>query len=68
MYVAKVCRNNLVVEATLIDKRWSEEMLSHEVVSIKKRNFLFKRSANSWIQKEIVSDLVSIGKMEIENG
>jgi hypothetical protein len=68
MYVAKICRNNLIVEATLIDKRWSEEMLSNQIFSIKKRNFLLKSSAKRWINKQTVLNLIDIGKMEIQNG
>lgn len=65
MYVAKICRRGLLIDARVLEKVWSEELASNSVVSINKKFFIFRKRAESWVNKEICRNLFEKKKLEI---
>lgn len=68
MYVAKFDRNGVKWTVTLFEKRWSKEMLSHEVTAIASKKFIFHSRGYRWINKEISRHLFTQHELEIING
>lgn len=68
MYVAKFNRSGIVWTVTLLEKQWSESMLSHEVSEICKKKFVFHSSGYRWINKEISKHLFTRHELEIIDG
>ena len=65
MYVAKITRSKLILHAQLLEKQWSEEMLSNKVDAISSKKFLFRYFAYKWINAEISRSLFMKKKLEI---
>jgi hypothetical protein len=68
MYVAKFDREGILWRVTLLEKEWSQEMLSHEIKEISSKRFLFSTRAYRWIHNQIIIDLFAHRKLEIING
>ena len=68
MYVTRITRNGFVIKANLFEKRWSEEMLSNNMVLINKKSFLLRSSAYKWTYKEISKNLFENKKLEVVDG
>lgn len=65
MYVAKICRKGLLIDARVFEKFWSEELASNIIVDINKKNFIFRKRAEAWVNKEICRSLFEKKKLEI---
>lgn len=65
MYVAKICRRGLVVNARVLQKVWSEELASNKVVDISKKSFILRSRAKVWVNKEICKSMFQNKKLEI---
>lgn len=65
MYVAKIIRYGIILEASVFEKEWSEEMLSNNIVLIKKKNFLLRFFAYRWVNAEITKILFTKKQLEI---
>jgi len=65
MYVAKICRRGLVVDARIFEKIWSEELASNKVIDINKKSFILRRRAEAWVNKEICKSMFQSKRLEI---
>lgn len=68
MYVAKFSRDSVFWIVTIFEKRWSESMLSNELIEINKKVFILHSSGYRWINSEIARILFDQHKLEIVNG
>lgn len=68
MYVAKFYRRGLRLNVTMFEKKWSEQMLTHEVTMISNKSFFFSSSGYRWINKEIARIMFEQHKLEIIDG
>lgn len=68
MYVIKFDRQNLLWTASLFEKNWSDELLSHTIKDINKKSFIFKFNAKRWAYKTMCKSLIDENKMEIIDG
>lgn len=68
MYVAKFSRDSVFWIVTIFEKRWSESMLSNELIEINKKVFILQSSGYRWINSEIARILFDQHKLEIVNG
>lgn len=68
MYVASFIRRGLVWHASVINKKWSEEMFSYQADCIKKKNFILLCSAKRWAKQEILNNMIERRELEFTNG
>lgn len=68
MYVAKIVRRNLVVEAYFWKKQWHPEISSNQLEFVSNKNFLFKSSARKWIGRQLIREMLINKDLEIING
>jgi hypothetical protein len=68
MYVASFVKKNLVWHASIINKKWSDEMFSYEASCIDKRKFMFLVSAKRWAKKQILNNMIDRKELEFING
>jgi len=68
MYVAKFSRDSIFWIVTIFEKRWSESMLSNELIEINRKVFIFHCNGYRWINSEIAKILFDQHKLEIVNG
>ena len=68
MYVAKFNRNSIFWIVTIFEKRWSESMLSNELIEINRKVFILHSSGYRWFNSEITRILFDQHKLEIVNG
>ena len=68
MYVASFTRHGLVWHASVINKKWSEEIFSYEVDCTKKKNFAFLFNAKRWARKQILNNMIERRELEFVNG
>lgn len=68
MYVIKIVRDSILINASLYEKYWSEEMLSNNFNLINSKNFLFRFSAHRWINKQVCQELFTKKELEIIDG
>ena len=68
MYVAKINRNKIIWQATLIEKKWSDDISSHYIVDSSNKAFLLKRNAINWINREIAKILMAKRELEFIDG
>jgi protein associated with RNAse G/E len=68
MYLAKFDKRGLLWEITIFEKRWSDTMLSNELIKINTRLFIFHYSGYRWINREMSRLLFDKHKLEIING
>jgi hypothetical protein len=68
MYVASFTRKNLVWHASVINKKWSDEMFSYEASCIDKRNFILLVSAKRWAKNVIIKNMIERKELEFTNG
>lgn len=65
MYVAKITKYGLIFHAELLEKQWSEEILSNNIKKISNKNFFFRSSAYKWINSEISKTLFIKRELDI---
>lgn len=65
MYIAKLVKNKIFFHAIVLEKKWSEEILSNKIKIISERKFLLRCSAYKWMNAEITRDLFMKKKLEI---
>lgn len=68
MYVAKFDKEGIFWTVTVLEKVWSDVILSHEVKEIRSKRFLFHQTGYRWIEKEICKSLFYKHQLEIING
>lgn len=68
MFIVKTMRKGLMVEVTVIEKRWSESMLSNVVETISSSRFFLRSSARRWANKEMLKVIDQRYGMEYING
>ena len=68
MYIAKFNRDDFLWRVTIFEKRWSESMLSNELIEVNSKLFFFHFSGYRWINREISRILFDQHKLEIING
>jgi hypothetical protein len=68
MYVAKFSKRGILWQVTLLEKVWSEEMMTNEVVEKGKKNALLHSTARRWIRNQIAREMVKRHELEILNG
>jgi hypothetical protein len=68
MYIAKFIHNEGRWNVTLMEKRWSDSLLSHEIELIGNRKFFLYSSGQRWIRKQIIKNLVKYKQLEILDG
>jgi hypothetical protein len=68
MYVAKFNRDSIFWIVTIFEKRWSESMLSNELIEINRKVFILHSSGYRWINSEITRILFDQNKLEIVDG
>lgn len=68
MYVAKFSSESLFYRVTLFEKKWSDEMLSNNIIELDSRRFLSYFLAKYWINKKIANLLINNKELEIING
>ena len=68
MYVASFTRKNLIWQASIINKKWSDEMFSYEASCINKRSFVFLVSAKRWAKSVIIKNMIERKELEFING
>jgi hypothetical protein len=68
MYIAKIFRKGLLWNVKLFDKRWSDQMDTHEITLIGTHKSPLNGRARRWIRDEIARDLVKQHKLEIQDG
>ena len=68
MYIAKFNRDGFLWRVTVFEKRWSESMLSNELIEINSKLFFFHFSGYRWINSEMSRILFDQHKLEIING
>jgi hypothetical protein len=68
MYVAKFNRDSIFWIVTIFEKRWSESMLSNELIEINRKVFILHASGYRWINSEMTRILFDQHKLEIVNG
>lgn len=65
MYVAKIIRRGLIIDAAVFEKVWSEEFSSNRIETIKTKTFLTRKKAQSWANKEICKNMFENNRLEI---
>jgi hypothetical protein len=68
MYIAKFNKDDFLWRVTIFEKRWSESILSNELVEIESKLFFFHFSGYRWINSQISKILFDQHKLEIING
>jgi hypothetical protein len=68
MYVAKFDRAGMLWKVTLLEKRWSDQMLSNEITELKTKKFWMHHNAYRWIEREVSCDLFHKHQLEIIDG
>jgi hypothetical protein len=68
MYVARFKKESIKHKVYIIEKTWSEEIMSNNVQIIDSKTFFFKFRAKRWSEKRIVKMMMDLGKLEILNG
>jgi hypothetical protein len=67
MYVAKISRRGLLVDARIFKKVWSEDIASNKIIRINDNSFLLKSSAFRWVHKQLFVYLEDQGELEVIN-
>jgi hypothetical protein len=65
MYVAKICRKGLMIQASIFKKEWSEDFMSNQIISISKAKFLSRRAAQNWSNAEVCRSMFENHELEI---
>ena len=65
MYVAKIIKLGILFQATLLEKQWSQEMLSNNISVLSTKKFLLRSSAHRWIRSEMARHMFMKKKLEI---
>jgi|688.fasta_scaffold1408723_2 hypothetical protein len=68
MYVIRIKNESFRYNVSVIEKIWSEEMLSNKVEVLDNRKFFLKFRGRKWAEKRILKMMKDIGKLEITNG
>jgi hypothetical protein len=68
MYLAKFDKDGIYWRVTIFEKRWSDVMLTNELIKISTELFIFHYSGYRWINKEMARLLFNQNKLEIVNG
>ena len=68
MYVAKISSESIFYRATLLEKTWSEEMLSNNIIELESKRFISYFLAKHWLNKKIVKLLIDRNQMEVIDG
>lgn len=68
MYIVKVIRSEGRWNVTLLEKRWSESLLSNEIELVGSKKFIFHFIAKQWIRRRIIKHLVKTNRLEIIDG
>lgn len=68
MYIARFDRNKVLWKVTILEKNWSDDILSNEIKKIKSKNFVFRTHAYKWISKEICRQLFERHELEVIDG
>lgn len=64
MYVVRVTRHKITYKASLIEKTWSDDIMSNEVKVIQSRTFLFKFWAKAWAKNKLIKTMVERNSLE----
>lgn len=65
MYVVKIIKLRIFFQATLLEKQWSQEMLSNNVSVLSTKNFLLRSSAHKWARSEMAKHMFIKKRLEI---
>lgn len=65
MYVAKICRKGLIIQASIFKKEWSEEFMSNQITSINRAKFLSRKSAERWSNAQVCKSMFENHELEI---
>lgn len=68
MYVARIKKESVRYKASVIEKTWSEELMSNNISVVDSKSFFFKFVAKRWTEKTIIKNMINLGKLEISNG
>lgn len=68
MYVAKFSKKGILWRVVLLEKVWSEEMMTNEVVEKGSKTAVFHSTASRWIRNQIAREMVLRHELEILNG
>ena len=68
MYVARIKRHSIKHRASIIEKHWSNEMLSNSIEIIDSKDFFFKFRAKKWTKKRIIDILQDKRDLEFNYG
>lgn len=68
MYVARFSKRGILWQATLLEKVWSEEMMTNQIVERGSKTALFHSTVGRWIRNEIAREMVKRHELEILNG
>lgn len=68
MFIVKTMRKGLMVEVAVMEKRWSESMLSNVVETISSSRFFLRSNARRWANKEMLKVIDQRYGMEYING
>lgn len=65
MYVARLSSESIFYRATLLEKTWSEEMLSNNIIELESKRFISYFLAKHWLNKRMVGLMLNEKYIEI---
>lgn len=68
MYIVKMTKKGVRTEVAIMEKVWSEQMLSHSIIEIARADFMLKSSARRWADKQILNAIDERYGLEYING
>lgn len=68
MFIVKMVRNGIMINVTVMEKDWSETMLTHSVKEISSSRFILRSSAKKWADKNILDIINTRYGLEYING
>lgn len=68
MYVVRIDNKPIGMVVYVMEKSWSNTMMTHEVRQIDSKRFILRMRANFWIRKTVARDMFEQHELEIIDG
>jgi predicted acetyltransferase len=68
MYVVRIDNKPVGMVVYMMEKKWSQSMMTHEIRALDSKRFILRMNANRWIRKQIVKDMFRQHELEIIDG